>query len=231
MTATILQYFGIGDVIFAQGVAQHLINQGYKVIWPVRPEFIEGLQRAYPAVTFHNYQDYPPAMFDIQKDITTTHTRIIPLRWSERILRMPSKFWMRAKYDLYKLDYTKWKESAVFQRDSEKEESLFNLLTNGEPYNLVNTMFRSDASGGVKVEINNTYRVVEMKIIPGYSLFDYSLLIERATEIHAANSSILYLLELLDLSASEVHLYCRKPDEKDFRYVDYLFTKPYKLHF
>lgn len=233
MKAVILQYFGIGDVIFSQGVARHLMDQDYSIEWPVKPEFIEGLQRAYPDIHFTDYTNYPPELFLIKKDCIRDGVRIIPLRWSDQILGKPSRYWMRAKYDLFELDYNKWKQSAHFQRNPQKEQSLFDLfgITPGHPFNLVNTMFRSDASGSIVPQINNGLPVVQMTVMAGLSLFDWALMIEHATEIHVANSAILYLLELLDLQAREVHLYCRKPDETDFRYVDYLFTKDYKLHY
>ena len=138
---------------------------------------------------------------------------------------------MRAKYDLYSMDYRKWKDFASYKRDHARERILWDKfgLQEGEPFNLVNATYRSDMQGSLEVDIENDYKFVQMKVIPGYSLFDYSLLIEKATEIHVANSAILYLLELLNLSAKAVHIYARK-EEGTFPYVEYLMTKNYILH-
>jgi hypothetical protein len=103
-------------------------------------------------------------------------------------------------------------------------------IKQGEPFILVNTMYRSDMQGSITPKISNGMKVVRMKIVSGYSLFDYSLMIEKAAEIHVANSAILYLLELLNLSAKEVHIYARKEEGGNFPYVDYLMTKNYILH-
>lgn len=232
MKALILQAFGVGDVIFAMGVAEYFREQGYEVTWPVKPSFVEGLTRAYPNIKFDSDENYEPSLFNIKEDKIVDGVRIIPIRWSDMILGKDSKLWMRTKYDLYNLDYTKWKESAGYIRSPEKEGQLCHLfdIKIGEPYNLVNQIYRSNYTGAVPITVNNGLRNVEMRIIHGYSLFDYSLLIEYATNIHVVNSAIFYLLELLNLSAKEVHLYSRKPDEVGFPYVHYLMTKDYILH-
>jgi hypothetical protein len=231
--AIILQAFGIGDVIFAMGVAEHFIKQGYSVIWPVKPMFVEGLQIAYPNVCFDSDENYSPELFNIKEDKLVDGARIIPIRWSDRLVGKESKWWMRTKYDLYGLDYTLWKKYAVYERNHNKEKELFYSvfgLMDGEKFNLINRSFRSNFTGSINIEPNNEIRNVEISVRAGYSLFDYSLLIERATNIHVVNSAIFYLLELLELRAESVHIYSRIPDEVGFPYVDYLMTKKYILH-
>lgn len=231
--AIILQPFGCGDVIFAMGVAENFREQGYKTLWPVKPWFVEGLNRAYPNVTFVPDDIFEPNLF-LLKDVNSFlgSMKIVPIRWSDAILGQPSKLWMRTKYDLYNLDYTKWKTHAYYKRYPEKEYAImddFNLQP-GEKFNLIATTFRSNFGGVVPINVNNGYRNIEMTVMPGYSLFDWSFLIERATTIHAVNSAIFYLIELLSCQAEEIHLYSRVPDEIGFPYTDYLMTKNYILH-
>ena len=229
--AIIQQYFGLGDCIFSQGVASHFIDQGYRIVWPVWDDFCEGLSRAYPDMTWLPHSFFKPELFDIKEEKILGEVRLLPISWSNQILNAST--WMHTKYDLYGLDYHDWKKHASYQRDPLREQALMAHygIRIGEPYNLANSMFRTNASGNTPFTIANDYKTVQMQILPEFSLFDYSLLIENATEIHVANSSILYLLELLDLRAEQVHLYCRVPDETDFRHVDYLFSKPYVLHY
>jgi hypothetical protein len=228
----ILQYFGLGDATFGMGVAEHFRKQGYDVTWPVLPCFLDGLQRAYPHIDFESYEKYDQNLFNIKEDTIVDGYRIIPMRWSDRLVGKESKWWMRTKYDLYNLDYTKWKESAEFVRHPEKEKELFSLLglEDGEEYNLINSVFRSNMTGKVKIEVNNGLKNIELPFLPDYSLFDTALLIEKATTINVVNSAIFYLLELLPLQAKEIHLYSRIPDEVGFPYVHYLMTKDYILH-
>ncbi len=39
---------GLGDIIFCQKLADHVIDLGYEVIWPVSVEYLEVSQEAYP---------------------------------------------------------------------------------------------------------------------------------------------------------------------------------------
>lgn len=229
----ISQPAGLGDCIFAQGVANHFLQQEYLVVWPVKNHMILGLQRAYPKITWIPDHIIRKELFDIKEDCVVDGLRIIPIRWSERIVGQPVKYWMKTKFDLVGLDYKKWKEAAQFKRCGLRECKLFYEvygLERDEKFNLINTAFRNDASKQVSISPNNGLKDVVMGFHDGYSLFDHSILIERAENIYVANSSIFYLLELLDLPAKEIHLYERTGDEIGFPHVDYLMTKKYILH-
>jgi hypothetical protein len=61
-----------------------------------------------------------------------------------------------------------------------------------------------------------------MITIPGFSLFDWYLVIEKATEIHTVGTSINYIIELLEIESENVFLYKRLPDENHFQNYDYI---------
>lgn len=229
----ILQAFGLGDCIFAQGVAKKFIADGYDVIWPVKPWFVDGLKLAYQHVTWIPDTIVKPELFDIKEDRVIDNVRIFPMRWSDRIVGKDAKYWMRTKFDLAGLDWNNWKKDAMPQRNYHREAILMYeeyKIERGEKFNLISKIFRTDASRQIGIVTENDLRNVEMKFVDGYSLFDHAIMIERAENIYAANSAIFYLLELLNLSAKEVHLYQRTGDEVGFPYVDYLMTKNYILH-
>lgn len=231
--ALISQPAGIGDCLFAQGVAVHLIEQGYEVIWPVKNHMLLGLQRAYPNVKWIPDSLVNKDLLDIKEDCEAGGVRIVPIRWSDQILKQPVKYWMKTKFDLMGLDWKNWKSGAKFKRCGRRECELYYDvygLDRHEKYNLINPIFRNDASKKVEINTNNGLKDVMMGFHEGYSLFDHAILIERAENIFVANSSIFYLLELLDLSAKEVHLYERTGDEIGFPHVSYLFSKDYILH-
>jgi hypothetical protein len=232
-TALISQPAGLGDTIFAQGVADHLIKQGYEVIWPVKNHMLLGLQRAYPKVKWIPESLIHKDFLLMKEDCEVGGVRVVPIRWSDQILKQPVKYWMKTKFDLMGLDWRNWKEGAKFKRCGVRECKIFHEiyeLERGEKYNLINTSFRNDSSKKVNINPNNGLKDVVMGFHEGYSLFDHADLIEQAENIYVANSSIFYLLELLELSAKEVHLYERTPDEVGFPHVDYLMTKNYILH-
>lgn len=212
-------------------IAQKWIDEGHSITWPVLPHFVEGLKAAYNNI---EWLDYRNINVDYQKRDEHDHWfngilyRVVPLRWANEILGREYKFCMKSKYDLLQMDWTKWKEKAMWQRNEEREEVIMEETGANwwVEYTVVNRFFGSDSQFQCNIPVEG----IEMDIKKGYSLFDYAKLLENATYIHVANSSILYFLELLDLKAKEIHLYCRKPLEKDFKNTSYLFTKPYILH-
>jgi hypothetical protein len=206
------------------------IKQGYTVVWPVQPSFIEGLQRAYPAMTFLPDSFFAKHLFEIKQDRVMDSVRIIPIRWAESIMKRPYPLHMKSKYDLYGVDWQYWKTFAYPIRNLEREQELKELLNIKGEYNLLQTTYGSEGKRNINVSVNNGLPTVHLKPISGYSLFDWCGVIEGATTIHAVSTSSLYLFEVLELQAREVHLYPRKPIEKDFKYVEFMFTKQYQLH-
>ncbi len=223
---------GLGDIIYSMTLIRRLAAPSYKVLWPVLSHFVEGCQRAYPDVTFIP-KEWCPVDLTMKKDIEFNLYRYIPIRWSDGWKGLPYTENMKSKYSMYDMDYRTWKELSFFRRDLEREKRLMEILglKEGEKFNLINKFFGSNSQYQCDIEIKNEYKNIEISSLDGFSLFDWSSIIENASEIHVANSSILYLLEILNFKAKEVHLYCRKPIEKDFSFTDYLHTKPYILHY
>lgn len=221
----------LGDAIWAQTLIRELSN-GKPILWGIESQFVEGLQRAYPDIF---WIDVKSLNNDYQKfllDCVIGGVRVIPIGHSNTIMKVPYKQVMRAKYDMYEVDFNTWRNT-MYQRDNEREDRLYREvlgLEYGQKYNLINKHYRSDGSGIVNIKIDNPYRNVEMQNIKGYSLFDWSYVIENATEIHTVSTSILFIMELLELKTDTPHLYCRKPEEHNFENVDYIFTKNYQLH-
>ncbi|MBP6477748.1 MAG: hypothetical protein KBA90_13890 [Chitinophagaceae bacterium] len=225
----IQQFFGLGDQLFAMTIAHDYIKEGYKVLWPVLPSLVEGLNRAYPKVTFIDY-NLVKVNYENREFKEFDGVLMLPMRYSERLMNRPYKDHMISKYEYLKKDWKRWKHT-MFERDYEKENKLVKHLgIDREPYNLVSTIFGSNAEHKIDIKVNNEYRNIEMQNIPGFSLFDWSLVIENAATIHAVSSASLYLFELLTLVAKEVHIYNRTPIEKNLDYVRFLFSKNYILH-
>lgn len=224
------QFAGIGDVIFAQTLAHNYLKDGHSVLWPVLPQFVGGLQRAYPKIEFKDWKQVD-IDYNRQETYLDWDRVVIPLRWAREILKVPYTDCMAAKYLLFLEPVERWREHAMWERDHTQERHLFDALglKEGQPYNLINNTFRSDFSGKVRVKPGNDYPNVFMKHYEGFSLFDWHLTIRNAAEIHTVSTAILYMLEIMDLK-QPIHLYPRQPDEVDFRNVEYLFTKPYIRH-
>lgn len=229
MTVIINQTWGLGDIIFCQAIAWKYIQQGHKVLWPVESNFIEGLNRAYPEITFidKNLLNIDYECREIRKH---EEVLILPLRFADSIMNVQYKDCMRSKYLMAEMPLDCWKIPASFKRTWTNGSRLYEKLnpSKGE-YNLISRFFGTNSQFVAPIKVNNGFTNIELCTIKGYSLFDWADLIEDASEIHAVSSSILYILELLDLKMP-IHLYKREPLEHNFENVDYLFTKLYILH-
>lgn len=229
MTIVPNQFFGLGDVIFEQTLVRYF---GEKILWPVEPHFVEGLNRAYPDITFIA-KPFVNLNYERKDEYVTNDMKVLPLRWSDSLMGVPYSDCMKSKYMLYGFDWQKWKDSAMWVRDEKREKELWYLLGihSGKPFNLLNTTFGSESQLNVPIVINNGLPTVHMRTIEGFSLFDWAMVIEKATHIHTVSTSIIYLLELLSLQAKTVNIYPRKPIEQDLRNVAYLLTShDYIIH-
>lgn len=226
----IQQAFGLGDVIFTQSIANDFIKDGFKVLWPVLPHLVEGLNFAYHKVVFVDHTKFNIDYNNKQYAIIDGMVHL-PMRYSESLIGLPYKYHMKSKYDFLGKDWRAWKESAMYKRNRIREISLCTHLglNDGKEYNLISMNF-GNAGKAVAIDVKNDLKNIELTPVEGYSLFDWSRVIENATNIHAVSSSSLYLFELLNLKAKDVHMYPRLPAEQNFDFVDFLFTKNYILH-
>lgn len=214
----ILQRFGLGDVIFSMSAIRKLND---KIIWPVLSHYVDGCNRAYPDIFFIDSK-LLNIDFNRKDQYNVVDLTIIPLAHQD----IPVQDAMMNKYRYFGFDWKEWKMHAYYQRDKLKEISLFNHLglQPDEEYNLISETFQCDFNGTKKIQLNNGLKNIYVRQIPGYSLFDWSMIFERATNIHVVSSSNIYLLELLTLKAKEIKIYIRHPRERDHSNYDYILT-------
>ena len=220
-TKVILQHFGLGDIIFCQQIANKLMIEGHEVLWPVLPQYYDQVKDAYPNI---NFCKDSPIDNGIQEFRIVGNYEAIPLRWSDIYMKVKFRWVMKAKYDMMGMDYRDWHKGAYYVRDLEKEKRLAEIVgANGE-YTLINRNFLAENR---KINIPKiTGKVIEMDLIPGYSLFDWSTVIENASAIHTVSTSIMYILDILQLKCRP-YVYKRIPVENDHNYYNYLFKKDY----
>lgn len=229
MTIIPNQFFGIGDIIFCNTLVRRIAN-GNPIIWPVLGHFVEGLNRAYAddQLKFVDYKTVP-INFESREHVEMSvpgigMCTILPLRWADVILNRPYDHCMAAKYDLYGQKWESWRECATWNRNEKNEEEIYSFQTHRE-YRLVNKIFGSESKHKVHIPDSLEIGNLHMGTMFNYSLFDWSKVIENASEIHVVNSSIIYLLEMLDLKAPEVHLYQRSIPGQTFSNIEYLLSK------
>lgn len=231
-----MQYFvsqpiGAGDIIFTQTLVREIAKDN-PVTWATEKYYLDAFNRAYPNIKFVDKSTINQVLLNEKGIGMKQGYYVLPIRWSDTIMKVPYKQVMRAKYDMFNLDWKIWKRDAYPARDLKKEKILYKELglKKNEPYNFINKNYLRNGNGVAQIEVINGMKNIHMNYKEGYSLFDWCYLIENATYIHSVSTSVLFLLEILDLKAKEVHLYSRKPYENGFSFVDYLFSKNYILH-
>lgn len=219
-----LQSFGLGDIIFSQALIRK-ISGGDKIIWGVEPQFLLGLNEAYPDVNFMDKSIFPEYIYDIKEEKIIDGMLILPIRYANEIIRTPYRNVMRAKYDMYGYNYKIW-DTVNFNRNEKKENELFYDvlgLKDNDDFILKNTKYRSNLSGDIKILIKNSKTpIVEVRQIDGFSLFNWGKVIEKASQIHTVSTAINYIIHLLQYNGN-VYIYKRHPDEQNHHNYDYIF--------
>jgi hypothetical protein len=228
-TCIINQFAGLGDIIFIMPLVRRRIRDGYRIVWPVNPVYLN-IGKHFPEVEFVDKTKYV-INYNEKRVVENDGKIIIPFRWADQIMGVPYSRCMESKYLMKGVPLSVWRESSWI-RDYNNEERLFNKLglIDGERYALVNDVYTTGATAKVLIPRVEGIKVVTMKTIPGYTLFDWGKVIQNAAIIHTVGTSINYVMELIDLKTEQIHLYPRIPQEKDFDNYEYLLTKDYIFH-
>jgi 3-hydroxymyristoyl/3-hydroxydecanoyl-(acyl carrier protein) dehydratase len=208
---------GLGDILFSQKIAHHIKSLGYEVYWPVLPQF-NWLNDYIKDFTFvSNPQGkYIPYQGLIMPDSTIFPGKEFYSINTETIISEDLFFFqgfrsydpiMSGKYDSIGLDWGDWRDYIKFSRNKEKENSLYYDvlgLRDGDEYVFVNKNFCTVPNPEVykNISVDENYygcKVVEMNVIPGYSLFDWCKVLENCREINMIETSLNYLLESPEL--------------------------------
>ncbi len=221
-TVVINQYFGLGDILFCINIANDFIKKGHDVYWMVEPQFLN-IQKHFPQIKFVDKSELRVSLFT-RHEINNGIQRIIPLRFSQDNLELHVRECMKSKYMMFGRDWNDWIDFEII-RDTDNEKRLLNLLgiKKGDKFALVNRNFRTSPIES-RMQIKTDLKIVEMDIIEGFTMIDWSAVLEIATEIHTVSTSLIYLMEKLDLKGRN-YIYKRLPLEKTHENYDYILKR------
>lgn len=201
------QFRGLGDILFLIPLVRALMEEGNIVMWPIVSEYMS-IAKHFPDIPFVNKDKFPLLPYESRQIVDTIYGRWLPYRFAIEIMGRGMKDCMRAKYELYGHNHEMWR-SLVWKRDWDAERRLERVLNLPSEYVLVNPYF-GEASRCMQIrpDIKTNLPIITMKTIEGFSLIDWCGIIERASEIHTANTSLNYLIELMSIDAP-VYVYQR----------------------
>lgn len=227
----IKQPAGIGDIFFCQKIARVMMQNRYQIIWPLRPDI-------------HWIKDYIKDIY-----FPTTEDDFIGKEVYERgagaviedggafistatadLTHNDGKI-MSSKYSMLGLDYTDWKDYFKFERNFDKENDLYyNVLglKDDSEFVFINNLYNTDIRDSELLSSENyDLPVVELKIIDGFTLFDWCKVLEKAKSVFTINTSINYLIDVLDTSYERYVIIAH--NEKNKSEIDYLFSTPHEM--
>lgn len=208
--ALIRQPAGIGDVFYLQKMAHILRENGYSIIWPLRPDIL-WIKEYINDIEFCSIEDdfYAKELYLQTKDFAIEFDDLLFL--SPDGIQFPGKRIMESKYHLIGQSDSDWYNYFNFDRKIDKENNLYYDvlgLEDDTEYIFVNKFSNTDVrKSNVIDNLQTNFKIVDLNIIDGYTLFDWCKVIENAVEIHTVHTSINYVIDKLDLKAKVYRMY------------------------
>jgi hypothetical protein len=248
--AIVNQPAGLGDIFYLQKAVKYYADQGTKIYWPVQKEFeylCEYLK--YPNINYYSEErDYPyknlckgsynlfskkhkTLLVDNENNIEILY---IPFTHAQFEIEMFEKVKsiMLVKYLMVEQSHENWQKYFTFQRNTERENKLKQQLDlkENEEFIFVNDLFASPPNMLKReMSINTTLKPIYNDGLPCH-IFDYCWILENAKEIHTIESSLCYLVEVLN-TTDKLFMYSRKingrQQHKNFDYINGIHKKPW----
>jgi hypothetical protein len=227
----IKQPAGIGDIFFCQKIARVLMQNRYQVIWPLRPD-IHWIKDYIKDIYFPTTEDdfLGKDIYERGAGAVIEENGAFISTATADMTHNDGKI-MSSKYSMLGLDHSDWKEYFKFERNFDKEDDLYyNVLglKDDSEFVFINNLYNTDIRDSELLSPENyDLPVVELKILEGFTLFDWCKVLERAKSVFTINTSINYLIDVLDTSYEKYVIIAHSEQNK--REIDYLFSTPHEM--
>jgi hypothetical protein len=207
MKVIINQPFGIGDILFLTPLIKQLDIE--QAIWPVVDHYY--WIRDYISIdnlTFIKASEFNPLRYEDYVEVPLQHAHS---------LRPQANDCMEAKYLLLNADLELWR-TLTFKRNKEKEIQLKQHLNINptDKFVFVNNNFAGpEYNYKVNITPNTNHKIIYQEYIEGFTLLDWCGVLEQSIEIHTVSTALFFVIEALSLENTSLHLYPRKPLDKD----------------
>jgi hypothetical protein len=222
MKVIINQPFGIGDILFLNPLIKQLDIE--QAIWPVVDHYywikdyvsIDNLTFIKVSkFNLSNYEDYVE----------------IPLQHAHSFIPQANDC-MEAKYLLLEADPELWR-TLTFNRNKEKETQLkqhLNIHPNDKFIFVNNNFAGPEYNYKVNITPQSNHKIIYQEYIEGFTLLDWCGVLEQSIEIHTVSTALFFVIEALNLESTSLHLYPRKPLDKDLSPIKTLISNKWICH-
>lgn len=204
-----------GDLLFIQKIVKTYAANGRRVILPVR----ETHRWVYDALVMPDNVETPSLEhdFEFRDEILFLADKIALSPIEANAYTFLSLFFswryapeqtMDLKYQVSGVEMDDWADHVTLRRDLEKEERLFRQLglDDGVPYALIN---ETCSTRTIPFPHRAPEKEVRLRMVEGFSLIDWSTVIERAARIATVDTSIVLLIEALKITGKPLHVVSR----------------------
>jgi hypothetical protein len=209
----------LGDILFTLKIAEEYSKTG-DVYWNVFPVFWNsGINRIISSANIGpNQPTYLKGAQVIKlRDLTVSGDIEI----------------MRKKYTSVGMDWSDWADYVKYDRNHDIENSLRLHLNieKGDPFILYNDTYSfNNKHNGVINSIPKDYdgKLIKMQIFENLTIFDWCWIFENAEEIHTVDTSILCVIETLNLKCTKMTCHPRNYWQTILA-INNLFKKPWQF--
>jgi len=249
------QTCGLGDILMSIKIGCHFASQGYRVIWPVEPIYKNLSNRIttinkieFPWV--HDIYDYKQTYEKLSRTQISETTEIdgvlyVPIRrgfysnfgTNLRKTCGHDEANMLSKFGMCGLNHVNWQTYFDLNRNIKKEKELREYLNINleDKIHLVNNTFgtppRWHETLNTTIVTPPNLKRIEMKVINGFSLFDWLGIFELASKIDTVATSLVFLFEKINLSCTPT-VYSRNKKGssalQDFSLMKKIYDKEYE---
>jgi hypothetical protein len=222
MKIIINQPFGVGDILFLSPLIANL--EADHIIWPVVDHYY----------WVKDYIIIPNMQFIKQSEFSINNYQgynEVPFQHSHYMIPQ-AKDCMEAKYMLLEANPEMWR-TLSFTRNKTKEEQLKQYLNikPDDKFIFVNNNFAGpEFNYKIDIKLQTNLKIVHQEYIDGFSLLDWCGVLEQADEIHTVSTAVFFVIESLKLEKTPLHLYPRKPLDKDLSPIKTLISNKWICH-
>lgn len=181
----------VGDILICLPIAKWYYDKGFIVEWVCPKEYhglFDGVDYVSPILSPSGHYDHT---IDLSFGLNTSSP--VHKIWLERRKSLDS--FVRLKYELASVPLSELR-TLDYIRNHDKELQLFLKVVHCFPFKLAHT--QSSYGGSIVLDGED---VIHLKPIPGFSILDWRLVIEKASEVHCIDSSLLNFVDNLNVDA------------------------------
>ncbi len=207
----------LGDILFTLNFAEQLSKEA-EVYWHISPAFWEsGIKRV-----------KSPAILGPHVSRTSDIDKVYKL-CDMGLGKIEN---MRGKYTHFGYDWSNWASSIKYERDYETEDDLRKYfgLEKGDPFILYNDCYgMQQFHKGVVNSIPDGYdgKVIKLEVFNEATVFDWCWIFENAEQIITVDTSILMVIETLELKAKKMIMHPRHYKITNLE-LGNLYSKPWE---